>query len=83
MRWERQEPTECVCCIVGWRVAPEKGWKGWLRLDGDGKDGCARTYGLRHKTRFCNYMRPVRLDAPDAHFVVADAHAAKKDFSLT
>ena len=24
-------------------VAPGKGWKGWLRLDGDRKDGCAWT----------------------------------------
>ena len=30
--------------------------------------------GLYHKTRFCNLgvTAPVRLDAPDAHFVVAD-----------
>ena len=48
-----------------------------------GKEGCAWEaagrivlpghMGLRHSTRFCNLVipAPVRLDAPDIHFVVA------------
>ena len=65
MRWERQETD------IARRLHSGKESCTW---------GAARRIvppghmGLRHKTRFCNLgvPAPVRLDALDAHFVVAD-----------
>ena len=53
-------------------------WEGGLRLVRGGKDRSAWTHGLRHITRFCKIMRPMRPiramrpGTPDAHFVIAD-----------